>query len=105
VKYSCMCRSSTGPIYEYPLMGFEPAISRVTRWSPRRIVGSSGAGEAASADGVCSARHVLPIASAEPVAAAESPKLVFHVCLNPFYSPKTINTALSRHPKTCPDIK
>jgi len=77
-----------GPIYEYPLMGFEPAISRVMLWSPSRIVGSGSAGEVASADGVCSARtcaartedagtgarRVLPIANAEPVAATESPK-------------------------------
>jgi hypothetical protein len=59
-------------MYEYPLIGFEPAISLVTEWSPSRIVGSGGMGEELSAEPGSSALAELPKASAEPVAAAES---------------------------------
>jgi len=61
-----------GPIYEYPLIGFEPAISLVTWWSPSRIVGNGIAGESVTADGVSSAWDVLPIASVEPAMAIET---------------------------------
>jgi len=61
-------------MYEYPLIGFEPAISLVTWWSPSRIVGSGGAGKAVSAGEGSSPRCELPRTRAEPVATAESPE-------------------------------
>ena len=53
-------------------MGFEPAISRVTRWSPSRIVGNSEAGEEVLSDAEVFALIGLPRAKAEPVNAAGS---------------------------------